>query len=759
TGDFDICVRLAGLDWSDLWAEAGLMARETLDPGSRFAAALATPGLNGTSFQVRDPAYSPAHSMGTFPANYPNTWLRLQRAGNIFSGYASYDGQIWTPLGSNSIAMPSQIHVGLAVSSHATNQATFAQFRDIAEVTTNSAVGLVTNPHEPLGPSSRKTPLIISEICYKPAPRPDTNNLEFIELYNSNPWFQDIGGYQLKAENLAYTFPPGTLLPGGAFLVVAASPQNLQSVYGLTNVVGPYSGSLKKSDTLQLLDEQGAVLLTVPYSSQAPWPVAAQATGHSLILANPSYGEADPKAWDISDQVGGSPGQMEAYRPSPLRQVLINEFLAHTDPPDYDYIELYNHANAPVDISGCILTDDPTTNKFLIPAGTLIPARGFVAFYETNMGFALNAAGETLYFKNPDQSRILDAVSFKDQENGVATGRWPDGAEAFYRLSAKTPGAANASVLISQVVINELMYHPISGNDDDQYVELYNRGTNAVDLSGWTLSDAVSFTFPSNTVLAADGYLVVARNLAWVLANYPNLTANNSLGDFNGKLSHQGDHLALTQPDTIVSTNSSGKVETNLIHIVVDEVTYGVGGRWGQWADGGGSSLELIDPGANHCLAANWADSDETHKSSWVNIETTGVLDNGRNYDPFIHYAQIGLLDSGECLVDNIEVHPGTAATNYVLNPDFETGLTNWTLQGCHLRSSLEEEGYASGHSLHIRADNQMFTGDNSCELTLCTNAMAAGQTATLRFKARWLRGWPEVLLRLNGNWLEATGR
>src|SRR5262249_59911278 len=31
-------------------------------------------------------------------------------------------------------------------------------------------------------------------------------------------------------------------------------------------------------------------------------------------------------------------------------------------------------------------------------------------------------------------------------------------------------------------------------------------------------------------------------------------------------------------------------------------------------------------------------------------------------------------------------------------------------------------------------------------------------QTATLRLKARWLRGWPEAILRLNGNWLEATG-
>ena len=35
---------------------------------------------------------------------------------------------------------------------------------------------------------------------------------------------------------------------------------------------------------------------------------------------------------------------------------------------------------------------------------------------------------------------------------------------------------------------------------------------------------------------------------------------------------------------------------------------------------------------------------------------------------------------------------------------------------------------------------------------------MALGNTVTLRFKARWLRGYPVPLLRLNGNWFEATG-
>src|SRR5208282_1988763 len=112
------------------------------------------------------------------------------------------------------------------------------------------------------------------------------------------------------------------------------------------------------------------------------------------------------------------------------------------------------------------------------------------------------------------------------------------------------------------------------------------------------------------------------------------------------------------------------------------------------WSSGGGSSLELIDPHANHRLAANWADSDETQKSSWVDIENTGVLDNGANYDSSIDYAQIGLLEQGECLVDNIEVDYN--GVNYVSNGTFEGGLNDWSLQGCMTRSSLESSGYES---------------------------------------------------------------
>ena len=320
--------------------------------------------------------------------NYPESWLRLRRSGDKFSGYASFDGQTWEELGSITVTMTNPVFFGMAVCSHTTNQRAVAQFRNMAEVT-NAVEGRLSLPRERLGPSSRKTPVVFSEIMYKPRDQADGKNLEFIELYNSDPWFQDMSGYRLIGDSMSFTFPPGTVLGGGAFLVVAASPGDIASIYGITNVLGPYSGSFKKDGTIQLLDEQAAVLLTVPYSDRYPWPVGATGTGHSIVLANPTYGEEDPRAWATSDAVGGSPGAMDGFRPSPLRDVVINELLAHSVDPGFPrFIELYNASNATNDVSGCILTDDPDTNKCVLPPGTFISPRGFLSLETALLGFS-----------------------------------------------------------------------------------------------------------------------------------------------------------------------------------------------------------------------------------------------------------------------------------------------------------------------------------------------------------------------------------
>ena len=118
-------------------------------------------------------------------------------------------------------------------------------------------------------------------------------------------------------------------------------------------------------------------------------------------------------------------------------------------------------------------------------------------------------------------------------------------------------------------------------------------------MSGWRFSDGIDFTFPGNRSLAPNAYLVIAKDAAHLMARYPSLNASNTLGDFGGKLA-KGERIALAMPDQTVTTNKQGLVVTNTTYIDVDEVTYGSGGRWGHWANEGGSSLELIDPRSNH---------------------------------------------------------------------------------------------------------------------------------------------------------------
>ena len=746
TGDFDVLVRLDSLSLADAWSEAGMLAREDLTPGSRGASVMATPTISGCYFQSRGATNGATTLSGSFPANYPNTWLRLKRSGNDFTGFAGFDGKNWTQLGTANMTLPTTVYFGFAVSSHNANQLATAAFRDFATVTNAGVNAALTT--EPLGQCSRRTSLVISEIMYHP-----TNTLlEFVEIFNSRGEPQDLSGYKLRG-SADFDFPNGTTIPGGGFLVVAKSPADLQNAYGISGVFGPFTGSLpNNTGTVKLLNQSGAVLLQVDYSDSPPWPVAADGAGHSLVLARPSFGENNYQAWAASDSIGGSPGKLDAFTPDPLRSVVINEFLAHTDLPDIDYIELYNHSGQPVDISGAVLTDDPTTNIFVIPAGTILSSNGFYTVNANTLGFSLNAAGETIYFKNAAGTRLIDVVKFEAQENGVAMGRWPDGAEQFYRLAAKTPGTNNAPLLVSDVVINELMYQPISGDNNDQYIELYNRGTTNINLGGWALSDGVSFSFSTNNSIPAGGYFVVAKNPLQLMTNYPNLNSTNLAGNFSGSLAGGGERIALskTVPHTIVV---NGVTTNDPLAIIVDEVTYGTGGRWPTWAHGGGSSLERIDAHANSRLPSNWADSDETQKAPWSIISATGTIDNG---DVAADQLQVLLDSAGECLIDNVQVLSNSV--NLIANSTFETDASGWTAEGTEAGSSLETgSGYLSTKSFHIRAVER---GDNQVNRvrTPLTSTLASGTTnVTIKAAVRWLKGTPDIILRLRGNWLECA--
>ena len=80
-----------------------------------------------------------------------------------------------------------------------------------------------------------------------------------------------------------------------------------------------------------------------------------------------------------------------------------------------------------------------------------------------------------------------------------------------HRRAGRDRGATGGQPAPTDVVINEMMFHALSDLDGDDYLELHNRGTTPVDLSGWTFS-GITLTLPAGTTIAAGGFLVVAKD-------------------------------------------------------------------------------------------------------------------------------------------------------------------------------------------------------------------------------------------------------
>jgi regulation of enolase protein 1 (concanavalin A-like superfamily) len=124
TGDFDAKVRVIGLVGSNTITKALLVARDNDNPDAaayHISVNPVPPGRNQFELGLRSATGGATASWGLtyVPANIPNLWMRMTRAGNTFTGYRSTNGVDWIPMGTNStVTFGSTMAVGLAVTAH-----------------------------------------------------------------------------------------------------------------------------------------------------------------------------------------------------------------------------------------------------------------------------------------------------------------------------------------------------------------------------------------------------------------------------------------------------------------------------------------------------------------------------------------------------------------------------------------------------------------------------------------------------------------
>ena len=463
------------------------------------------------------------------------------------------------------------------------------------------------------GSASPVGQVVINEIMCQPA----VPNAQYVELYNNSTNLAfDLSGWELSG--LAYTFPAGSFIGPNGFLVLAANRSAFSSAYGArVPVFDSFSGSLSPIGQTLALVRPGSdtasdlVVAEVSYQSVLPWPAGAAGTGSSLQMIDPQQDN-----WRVGNWAGGfppassSPGvantvlaSLPAFPSLWLNEVEPQNLTGITNSAGQaaPWLEIYNPGTNAVPLDGLCLANNYTNlGAWTFPTGVVIsPGKFQVVFADgqTNLSslgelhtsFVLAAGSGDLaltLFDTNGVAHVLDYISYTNVGPDHSFGSFPDG-QSFARREFldPTPRAANDGTPPLSLVINEWMAsnthtitNPVGGKFSDWF-ELYNYGTNRVDLTGCylahSLTNSTEFQIPAGYTIAPRGFLLVWAD--------KQASAGSADLHVNFKLAKDGASIAL------FSTNGA----------VVDYVSFGQQTSdvsMGRYPDGGSSIAFLLTP-------------------------------------------------------------------------------------------------------------------------------------------------------------------
>ena len=325
---------------------------------------------------------------------------------------------------------------------------------------------------------------------------------DYVELKNNSAATIDISGWSLTDDELVpnkFVFPANTTVPAGSYLIIWCDND--------TTLPGLHSGfELSRHGQRVLLVQGAAVRDAVSFGPQVmDIPIGRIADGTG--------------GWTLIDPSPGAPNAAHAFSTS-ATNVRVNEWMADPVSGD-DWFELFNPDASPVALATLWLSDEPATPKITqIPALTFIGPGQFAKFKADgttagfdSVNFKLSAGGDNILLSTTNGLTVLDSVTFGSQSRGLSQGRFPDGA-ANIASFPQSPSPESSNWLPAQVVINEVLSNSTAPFEDA--IELFNPTANAVDLSGWWLSDDKTnprkFAIPAGTVIAPGGYVVFSEN-------------------------------------------------------------------------------------------------------------------------------------------------------------------------------------------------------------------------------------------------------
>ncbi len=502
--------------------------------------------------------------------------------------------------------------------------------------------------------------LVINEIHYNPnnfVNPPDTTsgrNFEFLEIKNCGD--EDVNMRDMFFEKgIRLTIKEDLIIPPNGFAVFAEDEFWFQQRYGFLPDAR-YAGKLDNGgENLWLANPENAIVDSLDYNDNPPWPGTADKGFYSLALLDCNLDNADPANWSIQSVFTTPRAEnfFTNFGEHPFSGVVINEI--HYNPMDsivpgtidtingrnFEFVEIKNISTIPIDLSGAIFArgiDYEFANGTIIQPGDFIVLAEDRSSFLDRYGFPafgkydgqLDNGGETLWLVNAE-GVLLDAVTYDDifpwdfnADGGLVDyslalvdGTVDNDTYLNWRVQCNvpfTPGAENdlgcfTGPDYTGLTINELDYRP-NGVNDLEFVELFNNSFLPIDLEALRISDAISYDFPSGQLLPGQ-YYIIARDSA-LFENTYNVAVD---GSFTGGLSSIGETILLT----------------DLFGNTIDIVSYDITPPWTDEPAQGIKSLALIDPDLDNNNGGNWCvqQSNRTPKAAndFADTDNDGIVD------------------------------------------------------------------------------------------------------------------------------------
>ena len=480
--------------------------------------------------------------------------------------------------------------------------------------------------------------IVINEIHYNPndsiLPNGDTiakKRFEFVELKNTTGNLIFLTDVEFT-EGVQYKFKDNSFITPFGFITLAKDSMWFHERYGMAPF-DEFKGQLSNNiDSVWVQDVFGNFIDSLVYTNSVPWDPIPNNGDYSLALIDATRPNENPINWSEQD-VFVTPNAENTFNSNAYKSyngLVINELhYAPSSGINGEFIELKNTSNNllqinDISISGGI--DYTFPSQFIsIPPGQFKVIANNAAQFQSIYGFSpdgeytrnLSNVGETVRIED-FFGRVIDEVTYSNLApwdtdaaggqyslalidpslNRMSPANWSN-QDVFVTPKAENTFGNDILPDYSGLVINEIHYSPadsispsnqvIPGSLFD-FIEIKNTGTTDIALTGVQFSSGIDYTFDDNDVIAAGGFVVLAKNATW----FANKFGVSPTDTYTGQLADGGEKIELQ----------------DFFSQSIDRVTYSPLFPWDEDVVNSEFSLALIDANLVNTSSVNWSNQD-----------------------------------------------------------------------------------------------------------------------------------------------------